>query len=146
MTDFKESWHSEFLLLFSRYISIVLFLWYKPPFIFSCIVSNKCRYSNEDPHYYQMKYKKRHSFHGYTLFIRRLNFIQTDLWGIAFDATKSVSQYFQEIDLFFIQFSKCFNAFQYNLWQYSTIPVINIASLTIITNAKLFPIFNLILS
>ena len=117
MTDFRESWHSEVLLLFSLFISIVLFLWYKPPFIFSCIVSNKCRYSNENPHHYQMKYKKRHSFHGYTLFIRRPEFHSGRFMRNCNLCKKKVFPVFSgNVFINLYRFGKCFNAFQYNLW------------------------------
>ena len=102
---FKESWHSEVLLLFSLHISIVLSLWYKPPFIFSSIVSNKCRDSNEDPNHYHMKNKQRHSFHGNTLFSRRLNFIKAELWDL-----KSML-----LTAYFSIFQKCFNTSQNNM-------------------------------
>ena len=80
LTDFKDSRHSEVLLLFSLHISIVLSLRYKPPFIFSGIVSDKCRESNEDSNHYYMKNKQRHSFHGNTLFITRFNFIPVEIY------------------------------------------------------------------
>ena len=136
LTDFKESRQSEVLLLFSLHISIVLFLWYKPPFIFSCIVSYKCRYSNEDPNNYHMKNKQRHSFHGYTLFSRSLNFIQADLWGIAIDTTKSFFQYFPEIYLLtYIDSANVSTPSNATCEQYIKIPANKIANFTILTNA-----------
>ena len=102
---FRNSIRKEFLLLFSLHISIVLSLWYKPPFIFSGIISDKCRDSNEYPNHYHMKNKQRHSFHGNTLFSRRLNFIKAELWDL-----KSMG-----LTAYFSIFRKCFNASQNNL-------------------------------
>tara|TARA_Y100000590_G_C15075129_1_gene771620 strand:+ start:229 stop:417 length:189 start_codon:yes stop_codon:yes gene_type:complete len=62
-----------------------------------------------------MKNKKRHSFHGYTLFSRRLNFIEAYLIEIAIDATKVFPLFSGNIFVNLYRFGKCLNAFQYNL-------------------------------
>ena len=123
---------NELLLLFSLHISIVLSLWYKPPFIFSGIVSNKCRDSNEDPNHYHMKNKQRHPFHGNTLFSRRLNFIKAELWDL-----KSML-----LTAFFRIFRKYFNASQNNL----TVIFYNACKqdCQFLPNAYFFSIYNLI--
>ena len=103
LTMNKIGWFSgpsirnEFLLLFYLHIYIVVSLWYKPPFIFSGIVSDKCRDRNEEPNHYHMKNKQRHSFHGNTLFSRRLNFIKADLWDLKSMRLKAYFQHFLEM-------------------------------------------------
>ena len=141
---FRSPIRNEFLLLFSLHISIVLSFWYKPPFIFSGIVSDKCRDSDEYSNHYHMKNKQRHSFHGNTLFSTRFNFIQVDLWGIAIDATKSIFQYLPEI--YFLTFIDSANVSTPSnaTWkQYFTMPANKIASFyrTLIFSQYLISLF-----
>ena len=124
----KISLH-EFLLFkynnFSRTITIdllfifyiVLFLWYHPSFVFSSVVSNEWRYSYKYSNHYQMKNKKRHSFHDYTFFNSSFNFMQLNLSGLALNNTKNISSSFIFLNIIInlYRFSKFFNDFQCNL-------------------------------
>ena len=95
----------------------------KPPFIFSGIVSDKCRDCNEDPNHYHMKNKQRHSFHGNTLFSTRINFIKS------YEDLKLIW-----LTAYFSIFRKCFYASQNNKKMYFTTPANKIASFIILTN------------
>ena len=129
---FRSSIRNEFLLLFFLLISIVLSLRYKPTFIFSSIISNKCRDSNKDPNHYHMKNKQRHPFHGNTLFSRRLSFIKADLWDL-----KSI-----QLKAYVSIFRKCLNTSQNN----STVIFYNACKqdCQFLPNAYFFSIYDLI--
>ena len=83
-----------------------------------------------------MKNKQRHSFHGYTLFSRSMNFIESDLLEIAIDATKSFFQYFPEIYvLTYIDSANVSTPSNATCEQYFKMLANKITNLTILTNA-----------